>query len=223
MPELEQCCSSPTPTPAPTPPAPAPLPAPPPAAALAKKDEAVEALAKKDEGNTFFKAGQTEEAIAAYTAAIALLPRPDHPEASKIYGNRAACHKNLGDHDKVIADCSEVRSGPVSSRVFVRKLCRCSAGAEPRRRELESGGATRLRLPGDREVRAGAGRPSAPPLPSVARSCVSRASHPPSFPALVVAAQTAGGNFDPAARRAAAQLRQQIISMGMAPAAAAAA
>lgn len=36
-----------------------------------------------------------------------MLPRPDHPEASKLFSNRALCYKNLSDHEGVIRDCTE--------------------------------------------------------------------------------------------------------------------
>ena len=87
---------------------PAPAPAPPPAAPAAAlaAEPCPAAMAKKNQGNVFYKGGQIPEAIEAYTAAIKALPRDDHPEASKIYGNRAACYKNLYDYTNVIADCS---------------------------------------------------------------------------------------------------------------------
>jgi hypothetical protein len=75
------------------------------------------------QGSAAFKEGQMENAIAAYTRAIAALPRPNHPDASTFLSNRAACHKNLGAHGAVIADCTaSLQLNP--SNWKVRYFCR---------------------------------------------------------------------------------------------------
>lgn len=83
-----------------------------------------------------------EDAIAAYTWAIAALPHPNHPDASTFLSNRAACHKNLGAHGAVIADCTaslqlnpsnwkaQLRRGPLrpaSKQGVWASRCKCAS------------------------------------------------------------------------------------------------
>jgi tetratricopeptide (TPR) repeat protein len=67
-------------------------------------EEVPEALKIKGEGNLHFKGGRYEQAIACYTRSLQALPRPDHPEAAKLFSNRAACASQMGDHAAVVAD-----------------------------------------------------------------------------------------------------------------------
>ncbi|TPX62271.1 hypothetical protein PhCBS80983_g00575 [Powellomyces hirtus] len=54
----------------------------------------------KDKGNGFYKAGNYEAAVNAYTAAL-----ESDPANLPCLSNRAACHLQLNAHDQCIADC----------------------------------------------------------------------------------------------------------------------
>lgn len=96
----------------------APEPVPVPAAA----EECPEALKVKAEGNLHFKAGRYEQAIEAYTRSLELLPSEDHPEAIKIYSNRAACHSQGGNHRQVVADCNAALAlDPTAIKALMRR------------------------------------------------------------------------------------------------------
>jgi len=93
-----------------------PVPAPP------VEEECPEALKIKAEGNLHFKGGRYEQAIEAYTRSLELLPREDHPEAVKIYSNRAACHAQGGNHRQVVADCNAALAlEPTAIKALMRR------------------------------------------------------------------------------------------------------
>lgn len=56
----------------------------------------------RDKGNEFFKAGNFQAAVNAYTTAIRYSPK-----MPSLYSNRAACHLKLRNFFKVIEDCSK--------------------------------------------------------------------------------------------------------------------
>jgi len=79
----------------------------------------------KVQGNEHFKAGRMEEAMKAYSSAIALCDN-NSPEgkvmASTIYCNRAAVNRQLYMHDEVISDCSiAIRLDPSNVKAFIRR------------------------------------------------------------------------------------------------------
>lgn len=62
----------------------------------------------KEEGNEFFKKSQYEQAIEAYTQAIACATPEDGTELlAAVYNNRAACHSQLHHHKKVAEDAGK--------------------------------------------------------------------------------------------------------------------
>lgn len=63
-----------------------------------------EALQYKEEGNKFYKDGNYDEAIVAYTKALTLsqdLPKSDQ---AVFYKNRAACHLKLDNNEQAAQD-----------------------------------------------------------------------------------------------------------------------
>jgi tetratricopeptide (TPR) repeat protein len=66
------------------------------------------------EGDTDYKAGNYDRAIAAYNEAIQL-----DPESAHVFINRGNAYKNKGDHDRAIADFNEaIRLDPKSALAF---------------------------------------------------------------------------------------------------------
>jgi len=63
------------------------------------------AVAAKNKGNKFFKAGRFELAIKCYTEAIEKCPADKAIDVATFYQNRAAAHDQLNDLDSVISDC----------------------------------------------------------------------------------------------------------------------
>jgi tetratricopeptide (TPR) repeat protein len=142
----------------------APAPSRPTVAASPAAEPCPAAAEWKVKGNAAFKEGQMENAIAAYTRAIAALPRPNHPDASTFLSNRAACHKNLGAHGAVIADCTaslqlnpsnwkaQLRRGPLrpaSKQGVCGSRCKCAGHPTKTKRSL------RLRVRGGGEIYPG--------------------------------------------------------------------
>ena len=62
----------------------------------------------KEEGDAMFKQSQFEAAIHKYTEALDASGSSSSEIALKIYGNRAACYKQLSDFDNTINDCTSV-------------------------------------------------------------------------------------------------------------------
>jgi stress-induced-phosphoprotein 1 len=62
----------------------------------------------KEEGDALFKKSQFETAINKYTEALNAASSQSSEIALKIYGNRAACYKQLSDFDNTINDCTSV-------------------------------------------------------------------------------------------------------------------
>lgn len=85
-------------------------------------EDCAEALKIKAEGNLHFQGGRYEQAIEAYTRSLEKLPREDHPEAVKIYSNRAACHAQGGNHRQVVADCNAALAlEPTAIKALMRR------------------------------------------------------------------------------------------------------
>lgn len=84
-----------------------------------------EAEVHKINGNEAFKSGKIEEAIEHYTQAIGALDTqtPEGREiAAAVYGNRAACNRQLYMHDEVVKDCTKALSfKPGHVKAFIRR------------------------------------------------------------------------------------------------------
>jgi len=63
------------------------------------------AVAAKNRGNKYFRAGRYELAIKCYTEAIELCPTENSLDLSTFHQNRAAAYDFMEDMDRVIADC----------------------------------------------------------------------------------------------------------------------
>jgi len=61
---------------------------------------------EKEEGNELYKQGKYEEAVSAYTRALAL--SQNNEQKATILSNRAAAYSQMKHYDKVIKDCNEV-------------------------------------------------------------------------------------------------------------------
>lgn len=64
-----------------------------------------QAVAAKNKGNKYFKAGRFELAIKCYTEAIEKCPADKTIDLATFHQNRAAAHDQLDDLDSVISDC----------------------------------------------------------------------------------------------------------------------
>lgn len=74
------------------------------------------ATSLKTRGNQTFAEKKYTQAIQLYTQAIRFLADPVY------YSNRAACYANLGQVDRVIADCSEaLRLNPTYIKALQRR------------------------------------------------------------------------------------------------------
>jgi tetratricopeptide (TPR) repeat protein len=62
----------------------------------------------KEQGDTAFKASQFEHAIDYYSKALNAITDRSTELALKIFGNRAACYKQLSNFDGTIGDCTSV-------------------------------------------------------------------------------------------------------------------
>eukprot|EP00966_Prymnesium_polylepis_P152253 3516800-Prymnesium_polylepis.1 len=70
-----------------------------------KQEMLATAIAAKERGNTFFKAGDVDQAIECYTEAIDSAP-PGATELATFFANRAACYAKSGRHRWVAEDCT---------------------------------------------------------------------------------------------------------------------
>lgn len=61
----------------------------------------------KTEGNDMFKRGKYDEAIAAYTKAIEIIPPEFKTDLATYYHNRAAAYEQLKKWSTVISDCEQ--------------------------------------------------------------------------------------------------------------------
>lgn len=78
----------------------------------------------KADGNDFFKTGDIEKAIAKYSAAISACKNNPKENLIKadIYGNRAACYRQLYNSKSVIADCtSALALNPNHVKALIRR------------------------------------------------------------------------------------------------------
>ncbi|XP_014486803.1 PREDICTED: mitochondrial import receptor subunit TOM70 [Dinoponera quadriceps] len=66
-----------------------------------------EAQRYKKEGNTYFKIGKYDKAIAQYNMAIEICPVQNVEEMATFYQNRAAAYEQLGKYDSVKMDCTK--------------------------------------------------------------------------------------------------------------------
>ena len=67
-----------------------------------------EVAAIKEEGNKHFKAGEIDEALAAYTKALNLNTATPI-ETSVLHKNRAACNLKLKKYSEAVDDCTKGR------------------------------------------------------------------------------------------------------------------
>ena len=89
-------------------------------------EQCPETLKIKAEGNKHFQGGRYDQAIEAYTRSLEKLfdetNRDDHPEAIKIYSNRAACHSQGGNHRQVVGDCNAALDmDPTAVKALMRR------------------------------------------------------------------------------------------------------
>lgn len=78
----------------------------------------------KTEANELFKVGDQVNAIKKYTTAIGLAGDSEKEKLIKadIYANRAACYRQLYDHDKVVSDCTDcLKLNPRHVKAFIRR------------------------------------------------------------------------------------------------------
>ena len=82
----------------------------------------------KSEGNDAFKEGKLEDALQAYTAALALAGANasahglDDDLYARLHANRAECCLQLGQHEKALEDCEQaVEYDPTFVKAYVRK------------------------------------------------------------------------------------------------------
>ena len=77
----------------------------------------------KEKGNRAYRAAQFEDAIEIYTrGADALTEAGDIDGAATVINNRSACHKQLGNHERVIDDCSIVLvTQPSNLKALIRR------------------------------------------------------------------------------------------------------
>lgn len=76
----------------------------------------------KEEGDNFFKAANFEKAIQSYTRCLDSISDKSSELALKVYGNRAACYKQLSNFDGTIADCTAVlEHKPDDVKALVRR------------------------------------------------------------------------------------------------------
>jgi len=74
----------------------------------------------KAEGNDHFKNGRYEEAAACYTRALELTQ--DHAERSVLYSNRAACHSQHQNWNKMLEDANlAVQENPKNVKAVMRR------------------------------------------------------------------------------------------------------
>jgi len=89
------------------------------------------ASASKERGNTFFKAGDIDQAIECYSEAIDLAP-PGAIELATFYANRAACYGKTGRHRFVAEDCTEaLKLQPDHVKALMRRAQAKEAMDEP--------------------------------------------------------------------------------------------
>eukprot|EP01059_Diplonema_ambulator_P000129 TRINITY_DN10118_c0_g1_i1.p1 TRINITY_DN10118_c0_g1~~TRINITY_DN10118_c0_g1_i1.p1 ORF type:complete len:259 (+),score=51.15 TRINITY_DN10118_c0_g1_i1:52-828(+) len=72
-------------------------------------------------GNSFFKQGSYETAIAFYTRALDLAPESD-PERGTYFMNRATCYAQTSSHKMVISNCEEALAlDPKNAKALLRR------------------------------------------------------------------------------------------------------
>ena len=77
------------------------------------------AAAAREEGNTFFKAKETDKAIEAYTKAIEVDPTSDN--AALCYSNRSACYQMKKDWVKMASDATScIKLKPTFAKGYTR-------------------------------------------------------------------------------------------------------
>lgn len=81
----------------------------------------------KNEGNTFFRSGDYNEAVRCYTEAIAKCPENDAHLKSTFFQNRAAAYERLNDLAKVIEDCTTALN---LNKRYVKAMLRRAKAAE---------------------------------------------------------------------------------------------
>ncbi|KAL2227993.1 tetratricopeptide repeat protein 1 [Sesamum indicum] len=86
--------------------------------ALARANDA------KLEGNSFFKAGQYEEALTKYEFAIHI--SPDDPSSSEVrsmcHANRAACFFKMGKYEETVKECTKaLELNPTYMKALIRR------------------------------------------------------------------------------------------------------
>lgn len=76
----------------------------------------------KNEGNTHFKMGKYDEAIAKYNDAIEACPKENAEELAIFYQNRAAAHEQLKKYSSVKADCTKaLELKPKYAKALIRR------------------------------------------------------------------------------------------------------
>jgi stress-induced-phosphoprotein 1 len=76
----------------------------------------------KEEGNDMFKAARFEDAIPKYSQAYEACADKTSEIAIKILNNRAACFKQIGNHEGVVRDCSTVlEHEPRNEKALLRR------------------------------------------------------------------------------------------------------
>jgi len=78
----------------------------------------------KLEANEFFKCGKIEDALKKYTLALKLCGNSEKEKLVKadIYGNRAACYRQLYDSKAVVSDCTEaLKLNPNHVKALIRR------------------------------------------------------------------------------------------------------
>lgn len=76
----------------------------------------------KKVGNTLFKDGMYEDAIAWYSRAVELTEKNADAETAVYYTNRAACYAQTHQYKAVVADCdAAIAINPKFSKAFMRR------------------------------------------------------------------------------------------------------